>query len=124
MKKIISLILCSVLLLCTVLPIGAWEPTSNDYTKIPRGNDVIARIVFGSDTHIGYGDASDKFKNAYDAIGKLGGADALVIAGDLTDSGSADEYRELMGIVSANSKKLTVDVFIKRKSVCNVIVYR
>jgi len=110
MKKIISLILCSVLLLCLVLPIGAWEPTSNDYTKIPRGNDVIARIVFGSDTHIGYGDASDKFKNAYDAIGKLGGADALVIAGDLTDSGSADEYREFMGIVSANSKKLTVDV--------------
>ncbi len=109
MKKLLSLILCAVVLLSATLPIGAWEPSSKDYAKIPRDSDVIARIVFGSDTHIGYGSAADKFRNAYDAIGKLGGADAFVIAGDLTDSGSTEEYREFMDIVRANTETLTVE---------------
>ncbi len=86
---------------------------SSEFTEIKemkRGSDVIARFVVGSDVHIGAKYASPKFRNAYDVIGRLGGADAFILAGDLTDSGTKREYDELMSIVSENTNTLTVDV--------------
>jgi len=64
----------------------------------------------GSDVHIGAKYASPKLRNAYDVIGKLGGADAFILAGDLTEVGAKYEYDELMSIVSENTNTLTVDV--------------
>ena len=110
MKKLLSIIICTAILLSFSANVWAWTPQSTDYTPIERGDDVIARIVLGSDTHIGYDGAADKLRNAYASINKLGGADALIIAGDITDNGLTEEYSELMSIISANSEKLTVDL--------------
>jgi len=87
-----------------------WTPESTDYTEIPRDSDVLARIVVGSDIHIGDVNATPKLENAYKAIGKLGGADALILAGDLTDNGRVAQFEELQRIISENSKELTVEI--------------
>ena len=77
MKKLLSVILSALLLISSAVVVTAWEPQSTEYTPLPRGNDVIARIVLGSDTHIGYGGADDKLNNAYASIKKLGGLTPL-----------------------------------------------
>ncbi|MBQ6788769.1 MAG: S-layer homology domain-containing protein [Clostridia bacterium] len=115
MKKLISLILCITMLLTTAV-FAAYEdekPWSPAYTKvdvIPRGNDVIARFVIGSDVHIGYTYSYDKLRNAFDTIGKMGGADAFLFAGDITEMGWDYEYDAFMDIATAYTKNWTSDV--------------
>ncbi len=72
MKKIISTFLALIMLCLASVPAIAmsdakfdWVPGSTEYTAIPRDSDVIARIVIGSDVHIGDVNASPKFENAY-----------------------------------------------------------
>ena len=116
MKKITSLILCVVMTLSLAVSVLAmdaaqftWEPANSKYDPIPRDSNVVARIAIGSDVHIGDVNASPKLENAYNAIGQLGGADAFILAGDLTDNGRIAQYEELMRIVTSNTKTLTVD---------------
>ena len=116
MKKIISIVLCAVMLVAAALPAVAmenakfdWEPANKVYKPIPRDADVVARIAVGSDVHIGDVNASPKLENAYNALGQFGSVDALILAGDLTDNGRIAQHEELMRIVKANTKTLTVD---------------
>ncbi len=112
MKKIISSILIFVLILSmTVCPaIAAFIPTANKLSAIPKGSDVVVRFAVGSDIHIGYGDSVDKLKNAYAAMKRIGGVDAFIAAGDLTEGGTPEELAAYQSIVAENSEKLTVEV--------------
>ena len=115
MKKLLSLILCMTMLLTTAVYAvmdseDPWSPAYTSIDKIERGDDVIARLVVGSDVHIGYSYSYNKLRGAYETLRKLGGADALIFAGDVTEMGSEAEYDVFMDIVSANTKDLTVDV--------------
>ena len=116
MKKLLSLILSLVMVASLMIPVFAmdnakfdWEPANKINKPIPRDSDVVARIAIGSDVHIGDVNASPKLENAYNAIGQLGGADAFILAGDLTDAGRTAQFEELMRIVKAKTKTLTVD---------------
>ncbi len=112
MKKILLHVLASLLILSmTVCPaIAAFTPTADKFSAIPRGDDVIVRFVVGSDVHIGYGESEAKFRNAYAAMKKIGGVDAFIAAGDLTENGSVEELALYQSIVAENSKTLTVEV--------------
>lgn len=115
MKKLLAVLVCAAMLLSMLLPAFAeeekkWELGYTTVERLERGDDVIARFVVGSDVHIGYGYSSQKLNNAYDVIGKMGGVDAFIIAGDVTERGDVDQYEELMRIVNDNTAKLTVDI--------------
>lgn len=117
MKKLVSLTLALLIIFGTAASVMAmdsalftWTPESTEYAEIQRDSNVIARIVVGSDIHIGDINATPKLENAYKAIGKLGGADALILAGDLTDNGRVAQLEELQRIISENSKELTIDI--------------
>ncbi len=117
MKKLVSLTLALLIIFGTAASVMAmdsalftWTPESTEYAEIRRDSNVIARIVVGSDIHIGDINATPKLENAYKAIGKLGGADALILAGDLTDNGRVAQLEELQRIISENSKELTIDI--------------
>ncbi len=112
MKKFLAFTLSVLLLLplFTNTVISAWAPTYSKLSPIERDSDVLARIVIGSDVHIGDINATPKFENAYRIIGELGGADAFILAGDLTDGGRPEQFDELMRIVKKGSKTLTSDV--------------
>ncbi len=115
MKKLLSIVLCIAMLLASAVFVIAddekpWSPAYTEIEKIERSSDVLARFVVGSDVHIGYTYSFGKLRNAYETIGKLGGADAFIFAGDVTEMGWDYEFDDLMEIVSAYSKNLTVDV--------------
>ncbi len=91
MKKLLSLILCITMLLTTAVFASQtsdeekpWAPAYTEIKKIERPADVIARFVVSSDAHIGYSYSYAKLRNAYETIGKLGGADAYIFAGNVT----------------------------------------
>ncbi|MBQ6789223.1 MAG: S-layer homology domain-containing protein [Clostridia bacterium] len=116
MKKLLSAILVVFIMASSAVSVFAmgdakydWEPTNKVYSAIPRDENVVARLVMGSDVHIGAVNASPKLSNAYNAIGQLGGADAFILIGDLTNNGRTAQYEELMRIVSENTESLTVD---------------
>ena len=114
MKRFLSVLLCTVIVMTVFLPVSGadkkWKLGYTTIEELERDADVVARFVVGSDVHIGYSYSSQKLQNAYDVIGKMGGADAFILAGDLTEQGTHAEYAELMRIVNANSGELTVDV--------------
>ena len=112
MKKILSYVLALLMVLSVfILPASAeFAPTADKFTQIPRGSDVIARFVVGSDIHLEYGDSVSKLENAYAVMKKFGGVDAFIAAGDLTDNGTADQLATFQRIVAANTKNLTVEV--------------
>ena len=100
-----------VILSVAVCPaLAAFTPTANNLDPIPKGSDVIVRFAVGSDLHIGYGDSEAKLRNAYAAMKRIGGVDAFITAGDLTENGRADQLATYQSIVAENSEKLTVEV--------------
>jgi len=110
-RKLIAIVLALMTVLSVfVTPTAAFEPTADSFDVLPRGDDVIVRFVVGSDIHVGYTDAAVKLENAYAAIKAMGGADAFIAAGDLTDGGLPEELALFQSIVAANSEKLTVEV--------------
>jgi len=110
-KKLLSLVLAVIMIFAVLVPTAsAFEPTANDFEVLPRGDDVIVRFVVGSDLHLGYTEAEAKLRNAYDAMKKLGGVDAFIAAGDLTEGGLPDELALFQSIVAENSEKLTVEI--------------
>ncbi len=117
MKKLLSFILCITMLLTTAAFAAQasddekpWSPAYTEIKKIERPSDVIARFVVSSDAHIGYSYSYAKLRNAYETIGKLGGADAYIFAGDVTEMGWDYELDMFMDIVSSYTKELTVDI--------------
>ena len=112
MKKILSRALILMLILAmTVCPaLAAFTPTADKLAAIPKGDDVIVRFAVGSDIHIGQGDAEAKLRNAYAAMKKIGGVDAFIAAGDLTEHGDAEELALYQSIVAENSRELTVEI--------------
>ncbi len=117
MKRILSLVLGITMLLTTAVFAAQtsdeekpWSPAYTEIKKIERPTDVIARFVIGSDVHIGYGYSYNKLRNAFTTIEKMGGADAFLFAGDITEMGWDYEYDMFMDIAAAYTKKLTVDV--------------
>ena len=115
MKKLISLILCLTMLLSIPVCLAAdedseekeWYPSYTTVKSIEKSSDVIARFAVGSDVHLNYSASAKKFRNAYAVLGMIGGVDAFILAGDLTDMGEDFEYEKLMSIVSENSKELS-----------------
>ena len=89
---------------------GLWHPASDNWAPIEKGDDVIARFAIGGDSHIMNYYSIGKLENAYRALEKIGGVDAFIIAGDVTDGGRQDQYTELMRIVNKYSKTATVDL--------------
>ena len=89
---------------------GSWHPENADWAPIEKGEDVIARFAIGGDTHLDSYYSEGKLPAAYEAFGKIGGVDAFIIAGDLTDAGRPDQYDKLMEIVNRYSASATVDV--------------
>ncbi|MBQ6263334.1 MAG: S-layer homology domain-containing protein [Clostridia bacterium] len=89
---------------------GLWHPESADWTPIEKGDDVLARFAIGGDTHLDSYYSTGKLPAAYEAFGKIGGVDAFIIAGDLTDAGRPDQYDKLMAIVNKYTASATVDV--------------
>ena len=112
MKRfIIKALALAVILSMTVCPaLAAFTPTADKLAAIPKGDDVIVRFAVGSDVHIGYGDSVDKLKNAYAALKKIGGVDAFIAAGDLTEGGTPEQLATYQSIVAENSAELTVEV--------------
>ena len=106
--KVIALVMILALAVCPVF--AAFTPTASNLDPIPKGDDVIVRFAVGSDIHIGQGDSVAKLKNAYAAMKKIGGVDAFIAAGDLTEGGTVDELATYQSIVAENSEKLTVEV--------------
>jgi len=111
MKKIaaFSLAVLLIISMLTTTVLSAWAPTYSKLPPIERDSDVLARIVIGSDIHIGDTHATPKLENAYRVIGELGGADAFFMAGDLTNGGTPEQFDELMRIVKNGSKTLTIE---------------
>jgi len=109
--KILSLILVLVMTAATfVTPVLAeFSSTADKFDVLERGDDVIVRFVVGSDVHLGYEKATEKLENAYAAIKALGGADAFIVAGDLTEGGTPEQLAQFQSIAAANSEKLTID---------------
>ena len=100
-----------VMLSVTVCPaLAAFTPTASKLDPIPKGDDVIVRFAVGSDIHIGYGDSEAKLENAYAAMKRIGGVDAFIAAGDLTEGGTPEQLATYQSIVAKNSEKLTVEV--------------
>lgn len=66
----------------------------------PRGNTV-SRVVILSDAHIGEAmtNAADKLKDTLSQIAEMGGADAILFTGDMTDNGFDKEYEQLISIL-------------------------
>ncbi len=114
MKRIFAVILSAVMILSYLPAVfaanGEWKPEAVIGNVIPRGQNVTARIAVGSDVHIGVEFSSAKLENAYESLGRLGGVDALILAGDLTQDGRDEEYKELMRIVQKYSKTLPVEI--------------
>ena len=73
MKRFLSVLLCTVILMTVFLPVSGadkkWELGYTTIEELERDADVVARIVVGSDVHIGYSYSSQKLQNAY----KIGG---------------------------------------------------
>ncbi|MBR6808256.1 MAG: S-layer homology domain-containing protein [Clostridia bacterium] len=112
LRKILSATITAGMLLSIIgSTVGsAWLPESYDkVTPLKRGSDVVARFVVASDAHVGNNFGDEKLTSAYEFIGKLGGADALILAGDLTNTGEDGQYDTLMKVVSENTKELTVE---------------
>ena len=116
MKKLLSLILTVAMLtslfaVTLSVPASAeFPPTVDKFSAIPRGSDVVARFVVGSDIHLEYGDSVAKLENAYAVMKKFGGVDAFIAAGDLSDDGLPEQLATFQRIAAANSKNLTVEV--------------
>ena len=114
MKRVISAILTAFIIISFLPSVfaadGDWKPEAHIGNAIPKGKNVVARLAIGSDVHIGVNYASAKLENAYDALGRLGGVDALILAGDLTQDGKPEQYTELMRIVQKYSKTLPAEV--------------
>ena len=110
--KILSLILALVMTVSMLAsPVSAaFTSTASKIPTIKKGSDVIARFVVGSDIHLPYTDAVDKLNNAYAAMKKIGGVDAFIAAGDLTEAGLPEELALFQSIVAANSRELTIEV--------------
>lgn len=110
--RILSLILALVMIVSVIIiPTSAsFSPTADKIPTIKRGSDVIARFVVGSDIHVPYTDSVDKLRNAYAAMKKIGGVDAFIAAGDLTEGGLPDELALFQSIVAENSRELTIEV--------------
>ncbi len=89
---------------------GGWHPENSDWAPIEKGADVVARFAIGGDTHLDSYYSTGKLPAAYEAFGKIGGVDAFIIAGDLTDAGRPDQYDKLMAIVNKYTASATVDV--------------
>ena len=87
-----------------------WHPYVFDWEPIERGDDVVLRLAIGGDSHIGNYYYKGKLSTAYSALEVIGGVDALIIAGDVTDGGLPEQYDALMEIVNANSREATVDI--------------
>ena len=110
-KKFLSLVLAVIMIFAVLVPTAsAFEPTADKLASLPRTDDVIVRFVVGSDLHLGYTEAEAKLRNAYDAMKKLGGVDAFIAAGDLTEGGLPEELALFQSIVAENSEKLTVEI--------------
>ena len=112
MRKILNSVLAFLLILTmTVCPaVAAFTPSADKLSPIEKGSDVIVRFVVGSDIHIGYGDSAPKLRNAYAAMKQIGGVDAFIAAGDLTEHGSVEELAQYQSIVAENSSTLTVEI--------------
>ncbi|MBR4933388.1 MAG: S-layer homology domain-containing protein, partial [Clostridia bacterium] len=101
----------AVILSVAVCPaLAAFTSTASKLDPIPKGDDVIVRFAVGSDIHIGYGDSEAKLENAYAAMKRIGGVDAFIAAGDLTEGGTPEQLATYQSIVAKNSEKLTVEV--------------
>ncbi|MBR5447191.1 MAG: metallophosphoesterase, partial [Clostridia bacterium] len=55
-------------------------------------------------------DSEAKLENAYAAMKRIGGVDAFIAAGDLTEGGTPEQLATYQSIVAKNSEKLTVEV--------------
>ncbi|MBQ7475639.1 MAG: S-layer homology domain-containing protein [Clostridia bacterium] len=119
MKKLLSLSISLLMLLSVfVVPAGAgyiesdtWYPDGAAWEPLEKGDDVLARFAIGADSHFGGGQyrPAEKLRAVFDALAAVGGVDMFGIAGDVTDDGSENSYRQVMGIVREYTKELTVE---------------
>ncbi len=119
MKKFLSLLLAFVMIISTLAmfvsadfdenPDGTkvWRPTKSDWSSVEKGSDVLARFVIGADIHMDHYNSYNKLQATYDASEKIGGVDALMIAGDLTHYGTDAEYAPLMENINKNTSANT-----------------
>ena len=101
-KRKLSGLMAGVMLLGT-LPTAAfaWDaPTDGSWDAATE--DVAARFFVGSDTHIGRdANAAKKLENALNVFHELDPAtDGVLLAGDITNTGSEGEYAALMDIIN------------------------
>lgn len=90
---------------------AAWSaPAQTGRLKLARSSDTVLRMAVGSDIHIDAYESEKKLSNAYAVFKEIGGVDAAVFVGDVTNNGSESQYDALMGIINANTKTATVDL--------------
>lgn len=88
--------------------LNALGRAAKEYTLLteptPRGNTV-SRVIILSDAHIGEAltNAADKLKDTLSQITAMGGADAILFTGDMTDNGFDKEYEQLISILKAET---------------------
>ena len=114
MKKILSMLLVFVMLVSTLSMLVSadfiynddgsktWTPTKSDWSAISK-DGVVSRFIIGADIHMDHYNSYAKLQATYDAAAKIGGVDALMIAGDLTHYGGDAEYAPLMENINKNT---------------------
>ena len=117
MKKLISLLLAAVLL-CTALPVAAFAAAEETFVPV-------LRFIASSDSHV----KADDDRN-FDRIGAMlaqayaladgdavyGSLDALMMAGDLTNNGTKEEFEKYWRAVSAAKRDDTALLAVVAKN--------
>ena len=109
MKKTCSILLSVIMMLGICVPFAS--AAENDFVPV-------LRFIASSDTHVKGGDDntnSDRIKKmlgeAYaisDSDDRYSGLDAFIVAGDLTNDGTQEEFDKFWGAVSSSKRDSTV----------------
>ncbi|MBR5447948.1 MAG: metallophosphoesterase, partial [Clostridia bacterium] len=116
MKRLLSIVLAIALLMSSLVILtnaamdenDNWIPDNDKWSSVSR-DGVVARLAIGSDIHYPAYNSEGKIQYIYSALKQIGGVDAFLISGDVTNNGEKEQYTSLMAQVNKYTKKSAVN---------------
>ena len=108
LKRVVSVLLSTVIA-GSAISVSAWSPMEGNW-EAADNDGVSGRFFIGSDVHISNSNAPEKFENALNVFNTIDpDADALLLVGDVTNSGGENEYNTLMSKINSSNFANTED---------------